>query len=46
MWHGWRRKVQKLVVKPKDKRALGRTRRRWESNNKTHPKEIGQENTD
>lgn len=46
MWHGWRGKVQELVVKPEDKAALGRTWRRCENNIKTHPKEIGQENVD
>jgi hypothetical protein len=43
MWHGWRGKVQELVVKTEDKTELGRTRRRWENNIKTHRKEIGQE---
>jgi hypothetical protein len=41
MRHGWRGKVQELVVKPEDKTELGRTRPRWENNIKTHPKKIG-----
>jgi hypothetical protein len=33
--------VQVLVVKPEEKRILGRPRHRWEDNTKMGPKEVG-----
>ena len=35
-----------LVEKPEGKRPLGRRRRRWEDNNKTHLQEVGCESMD
>jgi hypothetical protein len=44
--HGWRGKLQELVLKPKDETAFGRTRCRCDNNIKTDPKVKVQENVD
>jgi hypothetical protein len=41
MWHAWRGVYRVLVVRPEDKRPLGRPRRRWEDNIKMDVREIG-----